>query len=307
MIQGKPAADTLTDLVLLDHQETLKRERHAGIKVVDEVVTEMREATAGVTTTETKQKKPTLSQEKTDAARSRLLPPGSKERLLTVPIDKYLRAEVQVNFRESGKKSVKKGSFAYANQSMAEGKCTRSLAALSKKEEGDDDEPDLPFSSISRRKLSVATLLADGEQESYTYRPATMSKLLRSVRQSHSLHRVVSADEAKEGELVTKRKLTAREKYEQANPVQLKMKYARNYDDSQTNDLFEETNRRAQFNDPGMVPQSFKAPDTWEDTRRSSTRTRPVASMTYRAPREPWSTVTERYAIQIAGGPPKQR
>ena len=163
LIRGKPAADTLTDLILMDHQETLKRERHAGIKVVDEVVTEMREAASRKTQGEEKTKKPTLLQEKNDAARARLLPPGSKERLLSVPIDKYLKAEVQVNFRESGKNRVKKGSFAYANQSMLEGKCIRSLAALRKTEEADDEEPDVPFSSTTRRKLGVATLLADGD------------------------------------------------------------------------------------------------------------------------------------------------
>ena len=86
----------------------------------------------------------------------------------------------------------------------------------------------------------------------------------------------------------------------------MKMKVSRNYDDAQTNELFENKSRRAQFNPEFSVPDSGRASGTWEDPR-SSARTRPIAGMTRSATRAPWSTVSEGYQVQLAGGPPKMR
>ena len=81
-----------------------------------------------------------------------------------------------------------------------------------------DDGTVLPFTAIAQRRHAGSdTILLDGVKEDHTYRAATHSKLLRSVRQTHSLHRAKT--HVVQAEMQTQKKLTAMEQSLQSNAV----------------------------------------------------------------------------------------
>ena len=300
--RGVPAYRTLQDLELKDNQDKLDRTRKPKMQVTDEIM-------EGILELDDKLPKHLQPRLILPDDSRRFLPPASEERL-SVPLDKYLQGTVKFGFTESRSKLFKgetAGSFAHAiMQKTLIQKNERFVARLQMPRNqhakhgdgiraGQFAVPARTGSSTSgptalRHNQSAAVILGDGANEAVTLRPATQSKLMQSLRQDLPVRQ-----SALEGQ-VKKLKLTERDRYEEANPVQRKLK-AKEKVMGVVEVKTGGTHTRARFSgedlpDPKPPPSKVKA---LSPGLRRPRRARPTPYMTYSAAEEPWNPITEKY------------
>lgn len=295
LVTGKTAENTLDELMLTEHQESIERLMKDGVDIEDEVLTEWLDATQTALRPPAHEwRKPhsPASQMKEAADRKRFIPNSRHDKALAVPIDRYLTGRADGGFREKSTLGLK-GSFAYrkvaareeANvrfvppvpsvtgerpeEQVGETAATAAAAFASKgdkKQVTAEEETkgfDLDFfpayPSSMRRLGRAASIVYDGSKETHVLRQSTRSKLHRTFEQTkpvRELSRHAAVDPRSSALAVEQ--LTEREKNEKSNPVMAKLKAMHHTkSDDLHHDAEARTNRRAVFNETEVLPRKL--------------------------------------------------